>query len=434
MAANNTPVNPYADNRFIGFVSMVSPLLTKVHFPSSVLLKNFFHSDEGFHALVGKYVVIEGSGSGFLGKINEISLPEKERLELTESKFDKESFHPTGKIEILLCFDNYELKAIKGLGQLPPVSAKVFLCSNSFLSSLLADFGKKDNSSPVTIPLATLPGDSNYCVDVAAQALFGRHCAVVGTTGGGKSWTIAKLIEEVTANNGKAILIDATGEYENLKQEKVQYFKFNNSTTEGVFFNYRKLRETDLFALFRPSQQSQLPKLQEAMKSLRLVNKLCSIGEKENKHLEFNSHFEFHTLKKQNFDADKDILGLFKIHPEVYHTNCDLDIQALSNQIVKECVNENKAKENCQTLISRILLTINDMGFSSVFDFKNDNHTTGARDFECIFNDFKINDKNVIILSVSEVSTENKLKEILVNAIGRFLLERALNKDFKDKE
>src|SRR5579872_3173786 len=107
--------NPYSDSRFIGYVTLVSPTVIKVHFPSSLLLKKFYRADEGLHALTGKYIIIEGSGSGFLGKIIEIGLPEKERLELTESKYEKEAFHPTGKSELLLCFDNYELKAKKGL-------------------------------------------------------------------------------------------------------------------------------------------------------------------------------------------------------------------------------------------------------------------------------------------------------------------------------
>ena len=36
-----------------------------------------------------------------------------------------------------------------------------------------------------------------------------------------------------------------------------------------------------------------------------------------------------------------------------------------------------------------------------------------------------------MILSVADVSTENKLKEILVNSIGRYLLEKALAENFK---
>jgi energy-coupling factor transporter ATP-binding protein EcfA2 len=438
-------MNPYSESRFIGFVSMVSPLQTKIHFPSSVLLKKFFNADKGYHAITGKYIVIEGTGVGFLGKITEVALPEKERLELTEAKFEKEVFHPTGKVEILLCFDNYKLKAKKGLDQLPPVSAKVYLCSDEFLGSLLTEFGVKDGLKPITIPLASLPDNENHKINVSSQALFGRHCAVVGTTGGGKSWTIAKLIEQVVEQNGKAILIDATGEYETLKSSNIEYYKFNEISDDGIYFNYKKLRETDLFALFRPSQQSQLPKLQEAMKSLRLFEilktKQLEIGDAIDAKIitEFyrkNVEHDYTTIIKKGFKEDLNYLSSCKNNPKVYSNNCEFEVKALSSQILNECIYENgtedkTAKNNCQSLISRILLTTNDKSFLNVFDFKNELNALCKNEFEDIFDNFIKNKSNVLVLSVSNVSTENKLREILVNSIGRFLLEKALTENFK---
>lgn len=438
-------MNPYSESRFIGFVSMVSPLQTRVHFPSSVLLKKFFNADKGYHAITGKYIIIEGTGVGFLGKITEISLPEKERLELTEAKFEKEIFHPTGKVEILLCFDNYKLKAKKGLDQLPPVSAKVYLCSDEFLGSLLTEFGVKDGIKPITIPLASLPDNENHKIDVSSQALFGRHCAVVGTTGGGKSWTVAKLIEQVVAQNGKAILIDATGEYETLKSTNIEYYKFNEVSDDGIYYNYKKLRETDLFALFRPSQQAQLPKLQEAFKSLRLVEilktKKIEIGDAVDAKIissfyKKNVEHDYITVIKKGFKEDLNFLSSCKNNPKVYSNNCGFDIKALSSQILNECIfgdgsEDRTAKNNCQSLISRILLTTNDKSFLNVFDFRNELNALCKNEFENVFNNFIGNDSNVLILSVSNVSTENKLREILVNSIGRFLLEKALTEQFK---
>ncbi len=453
MATNKNFINPYSDNRFIGFVSMVSPLLTRVHFPSSVLLKKFYQAEEGFHALTGKYVIIEGSGYGFLGKITEVSLPEKERLELTESRFDKEAFHPTGRAEILLCFDNYELRAKKGLDQLPPVSAKVFLCSNTFLRSLLKDFGQKENKPSKSIAIATLPEDETHTVDIAAQALFGRHCAVVGTTGGGKSWTVAKLIEEVITNNGKAILIDATGEYSTFNDLKeVDYLSFNSIIKEeGVYFDYRSLRETDMYALFRPTGQAQIPKLQEAMKSLKLVDILKTKTSKTNNDAHIldirnkywnNNELQAITILKKELLPRKNITTAFKENPIVFNSYCDFNIMALPYQIFNECVRDfgndgnygnadGNAQGFCQSLMSRILVTINNESFRNVFGFVDENKPDNELSLKVNNFLFPESNKNILIISVADVPTENKLKEILVNAIGRFLLEKALKKDFK---
>ena len=62
-----------------------------------------------------------------------------------------------------------------------------------------------------------LNSDNQTEVTVSQQSFFGRHCAVVGTTGGGNSWSLSKLIEEARKNNTKCILLDPTGEYAELQ-------------------------------------------------------------------------------------------------------------------------------------------------------------------------------------------------------------------------
>src|SRR5690606_31664871 len=95
--------------------------------------------------LVGNYVVIEGEKYGFLGKILELSLPEKERLELSEKSFSTKDFHPTGKIEILLSFELFNpTKIDKGLNSLPMIGSKVFICSSEFIKGYFKNFGVKD--------------------------------------------------------------------------------------------------------------------------------------------------------------------------------------------------------------------------------------------------------------------------------------------------
>ena len=99
--------NPFNHSHFIGYINQVSPQFVKIHFPSSILMKSFsFYGEDLKGGLVGSYVVIEGEKYGFLGKILELSLPEKERLELSEKSFNTKDFHPTGKIEILISFDS----------------------------------------------------------------------------------------------------------------------------------------------------------------------------------------------------------------------------------------------------------------------------------------------------------------------------------------
>lgn len=72
----------------------------------------------------------------------------------------------------------------------------------------------------------------HYTLDETAEAFlsgnkfFQRHAVVVGSTGSGKSWTTAKLIEQKAAlPSANAILFDIHGEYKTLKSDGIRHFK-----------------------------------------------------------------------------------------------------------------------------------------------------------------------------------------------------------------
>ncbi|MCB9448676.1 MAG: DUF87 domain-containing protein [Flavobacteriales bacterium] len=325
--------NPFDHSYFIGYVNEVSPQVVKVHFPSSTLLQSYTFKGENLNGgLVGSFVVIEGEQHGFLGKILELSLPEKERLELSEKSFKNKDFHPTGKIEILLSFDLFEpTKVEKGLNALPVIGAKVFVCSSNFIKGYFRKFGVKDGAigtSPV-FELGTLTYDKSASIEISQQALFGRHCAVVGTTGGGKSFTVSKLLEGVASNKGKAILIDATGEY--ATQDSNGYSDQPSILSKESFFHYSNLTVGDLFVLLRPSGQVQQPILLDAIQSLKLVK----IANREGKNL---SHIKNGVLIKQKADK-KPVFDLYnEFSDEIEAGFADFDIQNLTQQLRRECV------------------------------------------------------------------------------------------------
>ena len=330
--------NPFEHSYFIGYVNQVSTQFVKVHFPSSTLLQSFTFKGENLNGgLVGNFVVVEGEQYGFLGKIFELSLPEKERLELSEKSFKNKDFHPTGKIEILLSFDIFEpYRVEKGLNSLPVIGAKVFVCSSDFIKGYFRKFGVKEEvveASPV-FELGTLTNDKSATIEISQQALFGRHCAVVGTTGGGKSYTVSKLLEAVASNGGKAILIDATGEYST--QDSNAYSDKPCKLSVDSFFHYSNLTIGDLFVLLRPSGQVQQPILLEAIQSLKIVK----IANRENRNL---ASIKDGVLIKMKADK-KPIFNFYKeFSEEIEAISADFDIQKLTQQLRRECVYDSDA-------------------------------------------------------------------------------------------
>ena len=128
----------------------------------------------------------------------------------------------------------------------------------------------------VLISLGSIDASGASAVSIRPEKLFGRHCAILGATGGGKSWTTARLIEECLKHKGKLILLDATGEYRGCSGEHVVHVHLGNPTETAVDSHHGSLpptcfTESDFIALFEPAGMVQGPKLRAAIRSLRLA-------------------------------------------------------------------------------------------------------------------------------------------------------------------
>uniref|UniRef100_UPI0018EC06FF hypothetical protein n=1 Tax=Pedobacter sp. ASV12 TaxID=2795120 RepID=UPI0018EC06FF len=134
----------------------------------------------------------------------------------------------------------------------------------------------------------------------------------------------------------------------------------------------------------------------------------------------------------------KRIIAAYKENISVFDVSCGFDINALPFQVFNECVRDfgtgdgnygtadQAASGFCQSMISRILVTLSNESFKSTFGFTEE--SKAENEFTSKVEEFLMPDsaKDVLIISVANIPSENKLREILVNAIGRFLLEKAL--------
>lgn len=440
-------LNPFNHEYFLGYVSLVSPQFVKVHFPSSVLLNRFTHFGKEFQGgLVGNFVVIEGEKYGFLGRIIELFLPESERLSLSEKAFQTSDFHPTGKIELLLSFDLFSpLEIKKGLTAYPHIGAKVFISSEELVQSYLSRFGGKKDTSSIVVSLGRLVNNPDVEVKVNVQSIFGRHCAVVGTTGGGKSYTVSKLIESLVKEGGKAILIDATGEYDFKGLSSA--VKNVNLGKDGVTFHYSQLTIDDLFMMLKPSEKSQAPKLMEAVRSLKIVrlansqnkDKLTAIDKTDGTLMEII--LEDGLLKKQGYPKRPYEEFFFKNFAEIENGHCDFDFMKLASQITYECVYDEgiswgRRNDNdisfCVNLISRVNNLISTSELSQVFAFQVP--TKAENDLANVIENFisqgDCNSK-LLRINLENVKYDFQVREILVNAIGKYLLNKAREGVFK---
>ena len=433
---SNQKINPFKHEYFLGYINQVLPQFVKVHFPSSVLLNGFTHFGKEFNGgLVGSFVVIEGDKCGFLGRITELSLPESERLSLNEKAFQTSDFHPTGKIEILLSFDLYNpFDVKKGLTAYPNIGAKVFVSSGELVQEYMSRFGVRSGELANTISIGSLVSSPETKVKINLQSIFGRHCAVVGTTGGGKSYTVSKLIESLTATGNKAILIDATGEYSNYAN---QAYCTSKILGDDCFFHYRNLSVSDLFVLLKPSGQVQQPILLEAIQTLKIVE----IATKNNKLPVAVKDGVYIKIKKEK----KPYIDLYNEYAnEIEKEYAEFNILNLAQQLRRECVYDSdkfgedlthwgdidKRKwDNSTSLFLRTETLIQSTHFKSIFGFdKTGNEETELVKILDTF--FNCPDKKILRIGFDNVGFDFQAREILANAIGKYMLNKARKGDF----
>lgn len=416
---------PFSHNYFIGYINEITPQYVKIHFPSSHLLHTFHYEGVNFAGgNVGSFIVIEGEEYGFLARIIELNLPDSERKEINEKAIQEDTtvFHPSGKAELLLTFNIFEPhKTQKTVAKYPHIGAKVYACAEEQIAAYISEFGKKDSASDaIYAQIGKLTANNAIC-NISLDSLFGRHCAVIGTTGGGKSWTVAKLMEQIrrlTCN--QVILIDATGEY---------HHKDIHSLVlgENAYFPYQKLSIPDLFYLLRPTGQSQRPVLLEAIRSL----KIQSLQGKDEIYIKNNQ-------LKENYNR------LYQQHvADIENNECNFNINLLTQQIKEECVYQganynkdttkwgdydNRTYDYQTSLIARIIDLLNTDIFNKSLGFKNI-----PNEFQSIItkiDHFLSSEEALLRISFESIPSAFSAKEIVSNALASHLLNKARDRAF----
>lgn len=437
-------MKPFDHNKFIGYVCEVTPQYVRLQIPSAKLLRTFYFNGEIYlGGSVGSFVVIEGQEFGFLGRLFEITLPQGEKIEITDKNINEEDtqFHPIAKIELLALFNVYcPQTIIKTISRYPAVGAKAFSCSDEQIENYISTFGiKKDDDGNVPLaPLGKLTSNNVMC-KISLNSLFGRHCAVLGTTGGGKSWTVAKLIELAsTYTKNKSILIDATGEY-----SKLHCAKTIELGTGEYIFDYKNLSIDELYYLLHPSSKTQVPKLMEAVRSLKMSKldnnaELCLYYKQDEQGKIISKNIYKANKEKRSFEV-----FYYKNITMIEDKFCDFDFSLLAAQITNECNwdsdrnnstlwggrNETDVS-NCISLISRVNNIMSTSEYNKIFGFRKST-IPNAKDLKDGIQEFLQSNDEVLRLDFSRVSFDYQVREILVNAIGNYLLEEARNGKYR---
>lgn len=223
----------FADSLRVGRVEFVSPdkieVLLDGEAPDATAINT--GSPSSFPR-INEYVLIPGEGGFTVGQIEWVTVersPYPQRSAANDFALidvpypmRKLSLSPVGVLATTVSFDNGRgFDFSRGIRAFPTVGDPVLLPTAAQLKAIV------ESGSRRRVNIGTSPLASDAVVGVDPDRIFGRHLAVLGSTGSGKSCTVAGLIrwslEEAEGRratnsndhvpNARFIVLDPNGEY-----------------------------------------------------------------------------------------------------------------------------------------------------------------------------------------------------------------------------
>ena len=406
---------------------------------------------------VGDFVFVDCDRSAILGRVTEVGIPDRQRNVLEHQIETDPTVEPQGRVQLLATVSKTTRKVTRGINTQPRVGDGVYLAEGGALSNSIKDALEGDvkgDSAPLLVELGHLSGLDDAALSIPPEKLFGRHCGVFGATGGGKSWTVSRLVNEIVRMGGKCILFDPTGEFAGkvTRAKQLAFSPIDETGTEQVHFPHKNLSEIDLYSLLTPSPQVQGPTLRSAIKSLRLAKALLA-GRGGYRYEEDNGRKKFDiggkgfvevlangTIRKAGNSRHALSIAQISLADEINSDLCDFDLSMLAEQIRYECVRQGSNSDHGD---------LGNFGQPDDFALGACNHLNvrietylGASELACIFKadgqniatvieEFIVDGaQNALVISFRDVSFKYNARELLLNTLGRHLLEMARGNRF----
>lgn len=220
------PIFTYKDEEALGSVRSVDTSTVIVSVKNVELLRQL---------QVNRLVALESSRAGqhLIGIVQKITRVRGEAEEVVEgSSADAEAAPEENLVRITLIgtfLDKLGKETDvfrRTLDTVPEIEANCFPIEKERLTKFMQSVSQVSGAAGNALVLG------HYTLDEKAEAIlngnkfFQRHALVVGSTGSGKSWTTANIIEQAAKlANTNAVVFDIHGEYGPLKDDGIAHFR-----------------------------------------------------------------------------------------------------------------------------------------------------------------------------------------------------------------
>lgn len=183
---------------------------------------------------------------GIVTQIGSAAIPEN----LKEAVFkDYDHFKNTRWINIVLAGEQVGKKFERGVTQYPTTGDKVHLVT---INDLDVIYGGYEDSNSIIVGNISVSESLDAKIDL--DKLISRHCAIVGSTGSGKSNSVSVLLQAIANRNfssSRILIIDPHGEYNDALSKFSNVIEINSDIEESkLYIPFWALPFNELMKLF----------------------------------------------------------------------------------------------------------------------------------------------------------------------------------------
>lgn len=212
----------FNDDEALGKVASVDTATVVVEVADSEQLKRL---------QVNRLAVLQSSkpGQHLIGIINQVTRKKLASSPIDDNEEEQENEQNLCKVSLigsLIDADGTKRNIFRRtLESVPEIDANCFALEGDKLTSFMRVISHAEaDGNSLTLGKYTL--DENAVAYLNGNKFFQRHAFIGGSTGAGKSWTTARIIEQVAElKNSNAIIFDLHGEYSPLQGNGISHYK-----------------------------------------------------------------------------------------------------------------------------------------------------------------------------------------------------------------
>ena len=238
---------------------------------------------------INSYVIIPVGARRIVAMVTRVLLTEESELKADKTMVTLPSSRRLMKATMIGTIDEGRFR--QGINLFPVLDSPVLITTKKDLDAIFGKSSEQDGASSdepgFCIPIGRSAVFQDYDIKIDPDTFFGKHAAIIGSTGSGKSCTIATIIQSIihqaSVKQTRFIILDTNGEYRTAFQRqnedrawtdadaafKSLYIPTDPAEKEKLAIPYWFMDSEDFVRLFRASPGVQRPVLLNALSSAR---------------------------------------------------------------------------------------------------------------------------------------------------------------------